>query len=272
VPNAALGAAAFVLAATALYLVGRQRRLRADRARHDAEQRLDAVARLTGGVAHDFNNLMTVIQHAVGLVALHPALRGDSPSQRLLDQARESAAAGGAITRQLLAFSSQLDLKPEALELPAYFERTQPVLAGALAGHATLEVRLAPSLPRVWVDPALLVTALLNLVVNARDALLAPDTIEISARYASADDPPLPDGRPAVRIDVRDRGTGMAPEVLARAVEPFYSTKGPGRGSGLGLSVVDGFLRQSGGRFALASLAGVGTTATLWLPVAPVEP
>ncbi len=270
--NIAILGAALSFAVATLYLIGRRRRQHADQARRDAEQRLDAVGRLTGGVAHDFNNLMTVIQQAVGLLAAHPVLRADAAAQHLLAEARQSATTGGAITRQLLAFARQLDLRPETLALDRYLEQLRPMLERAAAGRAQLTIRAAPGLPAVRVDPAQLATALLNLVVNAAAAMDAPGTITIALGATRPADPALPGGAPAVRVDVADDGRGMPADVLAHAVEPFFSTKDAGHGAGLGLSVVDGFMRQTGGRLEIDSAPGRGTTVTLWLPVAATEP
>ena len=268
----AIAGAALACGLAALILLSRRRRLRADAARRDAELRLDAVGRLTGAVAHDFNNLMTVVQQAVGLLAVHPSLRGDAAVQNLLSEARQAATTGGAITRQLLAFARQVDLRPETRALEADLEQWRPMLERAAGERVALTIRAAPGLPPVRVDPTQLVTALLNLVVNAVDAAPAAGTIEIAVGPARPADPPLPGGVPAVRIDVADNGRGMPAEVLAHAVEPFFSTKAAGHGSGLGLSVVDGFVRQSGGRLAIDSAPGRGTVVTLWLPAAPPVP
>ncbi len=267
--NVAIGGSALTLATGALYLAGRRRRLAADQARRDAEQRLDAVGRLTGGVAHDFNNLLTVIQQSVGVLAANPAVGADPLAQGLLRAAREAAATGGAITRQLLAFARQLELRPEIVGLAPFLEQLRPMLERAAGARASVRIRTEAELPSVYVDPAQLATALLNLVVNACDALDAPAPIEIAAQRAAPGGAALPGGGDGVRIDVIDHGRGMSAEVLSHAVEPFYSTKGPGGGSGLGLSVVDGFVRQSGGLLGIASTAGRGTTVTLWLPAVP---
>jgi signal transduction histidine kinase len=253
---AALAAAALAGAILAAWLWHR-RRLALD-ARRAVDERLAAIGRLTGGVAHEFNNLLSVIQQALGLLAGRDAVVRDAAAVGLVQQARRASQFCADITSQLLSFARQQNLKPEAIEVDQCLRDMQPLLEHAAGSAVKVAVETQGTLT-ASVDRRQLTAALLNLVTNARDAMPGGDTVTVRAS-ADADR--------HVRIDVIDTGAGMAPDVLARAVEPFYSTKTVGDGSGLGLSMVQGFVTQSGGRLAITSTVGQGTTVSLWLPAA----
>lgn len=267
--NYELLALAFLLAiGIGAFIVMIQRKKRdAERAQHEAEQRLAAVAKLTGGIAHDFNNLMTVVQQAAGLLARHPALREDSDARALVGETQLAATTGGAITRQLLAFSRQLRLQPELIDLAAYFRATAPVLERTAGAKVALTIAQVPAGVTVWADRAQLTTALINVVSNSRDAISGKGSVTISARAAATREATtLSVPADGTIIEVTDTGCGIAEDMLERVVEPFYTTKDVTSGSGLGLSVVDGFATQSGGRLLISSRPGAGTTVSIVLP------
>jgi len=225
-------------------------------------QRIEAVGRLTGGVAHDFNNLLMVI--AGGLEMLeHQADPGRR--RRLLEGMREAAKRGAALTRQLLAFSRRAPLKPMSVDLRSQLRRMRELLDRSLRGDVHVEVALDGDLWPVAVDPAELELVILNLAVNARDAMPNGGTIEIGACNAPnvVEDDLAGD---FVRLSVSDHGTGMSDAVKAHVFEPFYTTKDIGHGSGLGLAQVHGFAKQSGGAVSIESEVGHGTTVALLLP------
>jgi len=230
-------------------------------------QKLEAVGQLTGGVAHDFNNLLQVVISGLTLME-----RAQDPARRaqLADSVRRAAQRGGELTKRLLTVARRQSLRPERIELYAWLnDGAAALLRQALRGDIRAELRVPPGLPAVEADPAELELALLNIAVNARDAMPDGGTLTVSAEavrcYAITDQDGL-DG-PFVRLSLRDTGTGMDEETLARVFEPFFTTKGVGQGTGLGLAQVYGFARQSGGGVRLQSVPGQGTTASLLLPV-----
>jgi PAS domain S-box-containing protein len=236
-------------------------------ARLERAQRLNALGELTGGIAHDVNNLLSVIGLNLEL------LREQAPSaeaQELTDAALHAVAQGAKLARGLLAFAQRQSLRPSAVPLAPLLAGLEALLRRALGGRIVLQSEIAPDTPPALADPALLETSLVNLVLNARDAM--PDGGEVTIRAA----PAMPGEAaalglapaPHVRLSVTDEGEGMAPDVLARAFEPFFTTKGAGKGTGLGLAMVYGFARQSGGEIRIDSTPGAGTTVTLWLPAA----
>jgi len=226
-------------------------------ARRAAEDRLVALGQLTGGIAHDFNNLLGVLYHTIGLLGRRQSVAGDPVALDLVQQAQQASEIGAEITSQLLSFARQQNLKPEAVSMSAFLLDVRPLLVSAAGSMMTVQVETQDANSVAWVDRRQLTAALLNLVANSRDAM--SDTFIVRA-YTDV-------GR-RIRIDAIDRGCGMTPAVLARALEPFYSTKAVGAGSGLGLSTVQGFVGQSGGSLEIISEPNRGTTVSLWLPAA----
>jgi len=243
--------------------------------RKDAEQqlrqaqRMDAIGQLTGGVAHDFNNILTVIMGTAELLA--DAVT-DQP--KLLTYARtiEAAATRGAdMTRKLLAYARKQPLQPMSTDVNGLVAEAVKFLRPTLGEHIELESILLDDVWPALVDAAQLSTALLNLAVNARDAMpdggklmLQTANVVLDAAYAAAHTEVVPG--PYVMIAVSDTGAGMSPAVVARAFEPFFTTKDVGRGTGLGLSMVFGFVKQSGGHIKIYSEERVGTSIKMYLP------
>jgi PAS domain S-box-containing protein len=243
--------------------------------RHQLEERLaqahkmEVVGQLTGGVAHDFNNLLTVVLGNVDIMAR----RSEEGVKRALriDAIRQAAERGRDLTRQLLAFSRRQNLTPITVDIRKLVEDFLPLIRQAVGEAITVRLDLNDAL-RAHIDVTQMEAALLNLAVNARDAMEGGGTLTISASALGAGDPSgLPAG--AVCLAVEDTGTGMSPEVRARVFEPFFTTKDVGRGSGLGLSQVYGFVQQSGGQVRISSEAKVGSRFEILLPVSnePVE-
>jgi PAS domain S-box-containing protein len=230
-------------------------------------QKIEAIGKLTGGVAHDFNNLLTVVLGSLDLLRRY--LPNDDPRiTRLLDNALQGAQRGATLTQRMLAFArrQELDLRP--VDLVELTRGMRDLLQRSLGPQIAIETRFPLALDAVMADPNQLETALLNLAVNARDAMPAGGILTIAARNeATAGDANLRPGR-YVRLTLRDVGEGMDAETLTRATEPFFTTKGIGKGTGLGLSMVHGMAEQLGGQLILHSKPGEGTTAELWLPAA----
>ncbi len=232
-------------------------------------QRLEAVGQLTGGIAHDFNNLLTVISGNLQL--LESELEDKPEVQETLAAALRGIGRGAELTRKLLVFARRQRLNPQAIDPAVLLGELAPMLARTLGESIKVEAVCAPDTPHVFVDQAELDAALVNLAINARDAMPRGGTLQIGAQAREVDfsesSSELAAGR-YVAIEVRDSGTGMAPEVLARAFEPFFTTKDSGRGSGLGLSMVYGFIKQSGGHISVESRLDHGTRIELLLPAA----
>ena len=233
-------------------------------------QKMQAVGQLTGGVAHDFNNLLTTILGSIDIIERRP---GTLPAEllRLLASARHAAERGAALTARLLAFSRRQALEPRVIRPNNMIRAMSDVLRRTLGENIVVEVVQSAGLWRTSVDPNQLESALLNLAINARDAM--PNggklTVEtgntyIDEEYAEAH-AEVKAGQ-YVLIAVTDTGSGMPPDVLERAFDPFFTTKPEGRGTGLGLSQVYGFVKQSGGHVKLYSEVGQGTTAKVYLP------
>jgi PAS domain S-box-containing protein len=226
--------------------------------------KMEAVGQLTGGIAHDFNNLLAAIMG--NLQMIHDETSEQDPVRGKALRALDAAERGATTIQRLLAFSRQQALQPQAVDLNELVEGMLDLLAYGLGGGIVLKTALTPGLPPALVDPGQLENALLNLVVNARDALTEGGTIVIATEAAKQDD------EGAVVLSVRDDGSGMPPAVLSRVFEPFFTTKRFGRGSGLGLSMVYGFVRQSGGKVEIQSEAGVGTLVAMAFPRARTLP
>src|SRR5215471_257174 len=229
-------------------------------------QRMEAIGRLTGGIAHDFNNLLTVVSGNAEL--LHDAAADDKVARRTSAICR-AAKQGERLTRQLLAFSRRQMLRPEPVDLRERTHEIAEMLSRVLREDIEVSVEIPQDLWPVIVDPAEFELALLNLGVNARHAMPTGGRFRVTARNLSL---PCDDAESNglagdfVAVTLSDTGTGMTPEVQARAFEPYFTTKEVGGGSGLGLSQVYGFARQSGGMALIESELGRGTSVTLYLP------
>jgi PAS domain S-box-containing protein len=246
--------------------------LKAAEAQLREAQKMEALGQLTGGVAHDFNNLLMVVLGNLGL--LRKRLPQDPRILRLLDGAQQGAERGAALTQRMLAFARRQELRPAAVDLGQLVRGVVPLLERSAGPTMRIELRLPAGLPPALVDANQLELALLNLAVNARDAMPQGGRIEIAAAEAEAPSAAAPPGLAPgayLRLSIGDSGTGMDPATLARATEPFFTTKGVGHGSGLGLSMVQGLAQQSGGGLRLVSRPGEGTTAEIWLPRAGRE-
>jgi signal transduction histidine kinase len=232
-------------------------------------QKMDTIGQLTGGVAHDFNNLLMAVLGSLNL--LEKRLPDDPRSHRLLQNALQGAQRGAALTQRLLAFSRRQELKPEAVDIPGLVSGMKELLERALGRGVDLRTQFESALPPVLVDANQLELALLNVALNARDAMPAGGTLMIEAAGPSEDQQrKYPSLAPGDRVCIRitDTGIGMDAVTLAKATEPFFTTKGPGKGTGLGLSMVDGLAAQSGGQLFIRSTPNVGTTLELLLPIA----
>ncbi|WP_045438700.1 hybrid sensor histidine kinase/response regulator [Citrobacter sp. S-77] len=230
-------------------------------------QKLKAVGQLTGGLAHDFNNLLAVIIGSLDLV------NPDSPDAPRINRALKAAERGALLTQRLLAFSRKQSLHPHAVELKTLLENLGELMRHSLPATLTLEIEAQTPAWPAWIDVSQLENAIINLVMNARDAMEGQaGTIKIRSWNQRVT---RSDGRrqDMVMLEVADQGSGMSQEIKAQVFEPFFTTKQTGSGSGLGLSMVYGFVRQSGGRVEIESAPGQGTTVRLQLPraIVPVQ-
>ncbi|HEY6430590.1 MAG TPA: ATP-binding protein [Acetobacteraceae bacterium] len=234
-------------------------------------QKLEAIGQLTGGIAHDFNNLLTVVTSGLQLLS---RTRDEEHRQRLIRRVEEAAWRGADLTRRLLAFARRQPLNPQPLDLTRHFEGLRELLRHGIRDDITIETTVAAGLWSVQADLGALELAVLNLAVNARDAMPKGGRLALGARNV-----PDETGRPRqygltagdyVEIFVTDTGTGMSDDVLARVFEPFFTTKPAGKGTGLGLAQVYGFAHQSGGTARVESRQGQGTTVSILLPRAVI--
>jgi signal transduction histidine kinase len=236
-------------------------------------QKMDTIGQLTGGVAHDFNNLLMAVLGSLSL--LQKRLPDDERSHRLLENAVQGAKRGAALTQRLLAFSRRQELKPESVDVQRLVNGMRELLERALGHSVELTAHFDVGLPAALVDSNQLELALLNVALNARDAMPNGGKLTIAAHaYSQASTEPNSPLRAGdyVRIVLSDDGMGMNGVTLAKATEPFFTTKGPGKGTGLGLSMVHGLAAQSGGRLLIDSEPNRGTSVQLWLPVAKTAP
>jgi PAS domain S-box-containing protein len=229
-------------------------------------QKMEAVGQLTGGIAHDFNNLLMAVLGSLELV--RKRLPDDGRTRSLLENAVEGARRGVSLTKRMLAFARRQELKQERIDVAELVRGMAELMQRSLGPGIEIETRFPLAALPVIADANQLEMALLNLAVNARDAMPEGGQIIISAREESIFSANGLRPGQYIALTITDRGTGMDQATLARAMEPFFTTKGLGRGTGLGLSMVHGFAEQSGGRFTLCSQQGEGTTAELWLPMA----
>ena len=230
-------------------------------------QKLESLGQLTGGVAHDFNNLLMVVLGNLQL--LRKRLPDDPRLLRLVDGAMQGADRGATLTKRMLAFARRQELRPEAVEVPRLVDGMEEMLRRTLGPGIQIATDYRPDLPPTRADPNQLELALLNLALNARDAMPYGGRLQIGGRYVATGPECPPELEPGqyVCISVSDSGSGMDEETLKRAAEPFFTTKGAGKGTGLGLSMVHGLAAQSGGAMRMMSRLGEGTTIELWLPV-----
>ena len=241
-----------------------------DRKEADAQlaqaQKMDAVGQLTGGVAHDFNNLLTPIVGSLDL--LRRRHHDDERTQKMVAGALEAAERAATLTQRLLAFARRQALQPKAVDIGALMAGIIELIRRTLGPTITVVLEVPQLLPAARVDPNQLELALLNLAINARDAMPGGGRLTISVSAAVVADGDTMGLAPGsyLRILAADTGTGMDRATLARATEPFFSTKGVGKGTGLGLSMIHGLAAQSGGALQLSSVPGEGTSVELWLP------
>lgn len=251
----------------------------ADRQRAEAAlfqaQKLEAVGRLTGGIAHDFNNVLQGVASCLTILDRHVP---EGRERRLLEAAQRCVERGARLTQSLLTFARRQVLQPEPTDIQALFEQILPLLERTIGVLISCRAEIAAPLRLAFVDAAQLETAIVNLAINARDAMPEGGTLTLRAFNASVTSASgqggpsdLKDGE-YVAVQVEDTGTGMDENTLDRVFEPFFTTKDVGKGSGLGLSMVHGMAAQSGGAVHIASLVGKGTTITLYLPCADVGP
>lgn len=227
-------------------------------------QKMEAIGQITGGVAHDFNNLLQVVAGGADLLQ-----RTDEPArrERILVGMRQAIARGEALTRQLLAFSRRTALSAELIDFSAFLDGMRILVGGALRGDIAVEVKIDEGLWPVLTDPTQLDLAILNLAVNARDAMPNGGTLTVMANNVILDGSNAAElSGDFIRIEVRDTGIGIPVEILDRVFDPFFTTKEVGKGTGLGLSQVYGFVKQSGGHVEVRSRSGEGTSFVLYLP------
>lgn len=231
-------------------------------------QKVEAIGKLTFGLAHDFNNLLTVVINSLDMIALRPG--ADSRTKELVDTALRAADRGTLLTRQLLSFDRGQKLIAEPHDLNDLLSHSMVLYRRTCGPAIEFEVDLAPDLPPVLIDAAQFEASMMNLVANSRDAMPRGGTVTVTTLLTRRTAPEDAEGEPRDYVCVRvgDNGSGMAPEVVERAVEPFFTTKEIGKGSGLGLSQVFGFAAQSGGFAAIESQERIGTVIQLCLPPA----
>lgn len=234
-------------------------------------QKMESIGQLTGGIAHDFNNLLSVLSSGLEVLTLRSGMAGGVADIKTLDSMRRAIDRGATLTQQLLAFARQQPLQPETHSVNRLVSGFESVLRRAVNAAIDFEVRLEPEIRATVIDSARFESALLNLVVNARDAMpdggricIATANVELKEREVNG----LVPGS-YVKVTVSDTGTGMSPETAQRAFEPFYTTKEVGKGTGLGLSQVYGFIKQSGGEVKIRTAPGEGTAIAIYLPAAP---
>jgi signal transduction histidine kinase len=234
-------------------------------------RKLESLGQLTGGVAHDFNNLLMAV---LGNLEIAKKYVLDQPrALRLIDGAIQGAERGATLTKRMLAFARRQELRPETVDIAKLVDSIIEMLRRSVGPAIQIATDFERSLAPIRVDPNQLELALLNLAVNARDAMPVGGEVTITARreqVGAGEVTGLGPGEYA-RIGVRDTGHGMDEATLRRATEPFFTTKGPGHGTGLGLSMVDGLVAQSGGVLRIDSRPTIGTTVELWLPVSPAR-
>jgi signal transduction histidine kinase len=234
-------------------------------------RKMDAIGKLTGGIAHDFNNLLAAVLGGLGLIERRLPL--EEEHKKIIAMTRRAAEQGSELVKRLLAFARRQQLQPDSIDIRRLSASVTDLLAHTLGGLVRLEWRADGDVWRAFADSTQLELALMNLIINARDAMPKGGTILIASRNATAvSTNPL--GLPAgeyVVLAVSDDGSGIPAAILEQVTEPFFTTKAVGKGTGLGLSMVYGFARQSGGAIDIVSQEGEGTTVEIWLPRAPTH-
>jgi signal transduction histidine kinase len=239
-----------------------QTELEATREQLAHAQRMDALGQLTGGVAHDFNNILQSIAGSLEVARLRLADGDAQRSDRYLDSAMRTVERAAHLTRRLLAFARRQPLMPCSVDLNQLVGSMQDMLMRTVGTRVSIDIRLADAPLHVRCDASLLETSLLNLAINGRDAMPDGGCLRIRTRE-------VPDGlveESYAALVVEDDGIGMSREIAARAFDPFFTTKPQGHGTGLGLSMIHGFVQQSKGKVWLRSEPGHGTQVELWLP------
>ncbi len=237
-------------------------------------QKFEAIGRLAGGIAHDFNNLLTLIGGRVE--RLQNGLAPDHPLRRSVDEVASAGERAAGLTQQLLAFSRRQVLKPRVISLNEVVDGVYGMLKRLLGEHVAFELALSPDVAAVRADPGRLEQALMNLAINARDAMPKGGVLSVSTANVQIDEAYArqhvgADPGPYVRLAISDSGTGMDRETRERVFEPFFTTKEVGKGTGLGLSTVYGTVKQSGGHIWVYSELGMGTTFKIYLPAVDAE-
>lgn len=236
--------------------------------------KLESLGQLTGGVAHDFNNLLTVI---LGNMDLRRELENEEDREELLTEVEVAARKAAQLTNQLLVYSRRSALEPELTGLEPPLRRAESLLTRLLPASVRLAIDLPPGLPQIEVDVGKFEIVVVNLVLNGRDAMPSGGVIRISARISTPEDRRRSgqevelEDRAYLALTVVDQGMGIPKDMLARVLEPYFTTKAVGKGSGLGLPMALGFAEQSGGALSIDSVEGQGTDVTLWFPIPPAE-
>ena len=239
-------------------------------------QRLEAIGQLTGGIAHDFNNVLQVISASLSLLQMR--VKGNETAENLVARSLKSVRRGARLAHELLSFARRQPLRPRVIDVSRLIDTLSETFKRTLGDQIVISSQLGPSLANIVADPALLENALLNLVINARDAMLGAGTVKLGAVNETPESlsvslfPDVPIGH-YVRLFVADTGIGISADVLAHVFEPFFTTKPVDQGTGLGLSMVHGFVKQSAGHIAINSVPGEGTTVSIFLAATntPVE-
>jgi two-component system, cell cycle sensor histidine kinase and response regulator CckA len=237
-------------------------------------QKMDAIGHLAAGVAHDFNNLLTIVQFEASLMAMNPSL--DTVSRDGVSQIEKAAERAANLTRQLLAFSRKQQKEVRLIDLPGLVADMTRLLQRILGEDITLTTQIASGLPPLLADPGMIEQVIMNLAVNSRDAMSAGGKLDITVSEIAFDDATShqhPGGRPGnfFKLEVRDTGSGIAPEHLSQIYEPFFTTKDEGKGTGLGLATVFGIVKLHNGWIEVASELGQGTVFQVFLPIAPTS-
>jgi signal transduction histidine kinase/CheY-like chemotaxis protein len=230
-------------------------------------QKMEAVGQLTGGIAHDFNNMLAVVVGGLDLARRRLETEAEEVG-RHIDNAMEGANRAAALTRRLLGFARAEPLLPEAIDPGALIDDMSDLIDRTLGERVIVTTKIAADAWPVWVDPMQLENAIINLAVNARDAMDGAGRLEIAVDNVTLADGEIGQAKAGdhICVAVTDSGCGMTPQVLERVFEPFFTTKEVGKGTGLGMSQIFGFVRQSGGDIAIRSAPGQGTTVSLYLP------